>query len=232
MTRNWIWMVAALAVLALPAPAAMAQQDRDYKSEDWYDPELYPNTPFIREGTYNQQPMTGKILRVKRPLFIVADLERSLKFYADTIGFEVYSVDPYYNKDPNSLGYELFDVPVGARKRMAMLNTSDEIRGITLQEVKDMEVTFDRKPRAFTILFETDDLLGIRERAKKAGYRFVEPLIEEIPATSETPRLRFMEFGIIDPDNHVVSLFQSSDCAEDLARADRSFSHLKAGTYD
>jgi catechol 2,3-dioxygenase-like lactoylglutathione lyase family enzyme len=205
-----------------------AQEDRDWKKESWYDPKLYPDAPYIRPGTYNQKPLQGKLLRVKRPLLIVADLERSLKFYADVLGLEVYSIDPYYNRDPKSLGYEMFGIPLGARKRMAMLNTSDEVRGITLQEVKDMRVEFRQRPRSFTILFETDDLLGIRQRAKDNGFRFVEPLIEEIPATASTPRLRFMEFGVLDPDDHVVAFFQYFDSDDDWRKARQAFAEIKS----
>ena len=224
---NRIGQIRGRQVLALAgvllAMASLAQENRDYKSEDWYDAELYPDAPFVRDNTFSQQPIQGKVLRVKRPLVIVSDLERSLDFYVDVVGLEVYKIDPYYNRDPKSLGYELFDVPVGARKRMAMLNTSDEVRGLTIQEIKDMEFDFKGKPRAFTILFETDDLVGIRRRAAAAGFRVIEPLIVEIPETNAAPRLRFMEFGIIDPDNHVVSFFQYFDTDEQWAEAQRIY---------
>lgn len=141
-------------------------------AEEGSDGELRPAAPFIRESTFNQEPesgkLEGKVLRVKRPLLIVKDLARSLDFYVDVVGLEVYSVEPTYNRDPASLGYELFNIPAGARKRMAMLNTSNEIRGLTLQEVRDFEFEFDHAPRAFTVLFETDDLRGIRARAAAA----------------------------------------------------------------
>lgn len=220
--------VAILALISLLA-GANASENRDYKSEPWFDEALYPDAPFIRESTYKQEPIEGKVLRIKRPLLIVKNLERSLKFYVDVIGLEVYKIDPYYNRDPKSLGYELFDVPVGARKRMATLNTSDEVRGMTIQEIADMEFDFKRKPRAFTVLFETDDLMGIRERASAAGFKVVEPLIGEIPATDKAPRLRFMEFGIIDPDNHVVAFFQYFDSDEQWKEANRIYEEIVNG---
>lgn len=209
-----------------PVTPAPRVETRDYKTEDWYDAKLYPDAPHIRESTLRQEPIEDKLLRIKRPLVIVKDLERSLEFYVDIIGLEVYKIDPYFNRDPQSLGYQMFDVPVGARKRMATLNTSDEIRGLTLQEVRDMEVRFDNKPRAFTILFETDDLLGIRARAAKAGFNVIEPLLAEIPSTDKAPRLRFMEFAIIDPDNHVIAFFQYFDSDEEWAEAQRIYEDL------
>ena len=221
--------LALLAVLsALCAAPLAAQESRDWKKEPWYDPALYPDAPPIREGTYGQKPLQGRLLRVKRPLLIVRDLERSVRFYADVIGLELYSVEPYYNRDPRSLGYEMFGIPDGARKRMAMFNTSDEVRGLTLQEVKDMDVVFTQRPRSFTVLFETDDLLGIRRRAKDAGFRVVEPSLDEIPATATTPRLRFMELAVIDPDDHAVAFFQYFDGDAEWQEAQRVFRELKA----
>jgi len=221
--------LALLAVLsALCAAPLPAQESRDWKKEPWYDPALYPDAPPIREGTYSQKPLQGRLLRVKRPLLIVRDLERSVRFYADVIGLELYSVEPYYNRDPRSLGYEMFGIPDGARKRMAMFNTSDEVRGLTLQEVKDMDVVFTQRPRSFTVLFETDDLLGIRRRAKDAGFRVVEPSLDEIPATATTPRLRFMELAVIDPDDHAVAFFQYFDGDAEWQEAQRVFRELKA----
>jgi len=195
-------------LLVLATSILHAQETRNWKSEPGYSPELYPDAPHIRHGAYNQQPIAGKLLRVKRPLLIVSDLERSLKFYVDVIGLELYSVDPYYDRNPQSLGYEMFGVAQGARKRMAMLNTSNEIRGITTQEIKDMPVKFEQRPRAFTVLFETDDLFGIRQRAQAAGFRIIEPQLADIPETTQTPRLRFAELAVIDPDDHVVAFFQ------------------------
>jgi catechol 2,3-dioxygenase-like lactoylglutathione lyase family enzyme len=220
--------LALLAVCALCAAPLPAQESRDWKKEPWYDPALYPDAPPIREGTWSQKPLQGRLLRVKRPLLIVRDLERSVRFYADVVGLELYSVEPYYNRDPKSLGYEMFGIPAGARKRMAMFNTSDEVRGLTLQEVKDMEVAFTQRPRAFTVLFETDDLLGIRRRAKDAGFRVVEPSLDEIPATDTTPRLRFMELAVIDPDDHAVAFFQYFDGDAEWQEAQRVFGELKA----
>lgn len=174
--------------------------------------ELRPAAPFIREGTNNQNPAIGKLrgrlLRIKRPLLIVADLERSIEFYVDLVGLELYSVEPTYDRRPESLGYELFNIDAGSRKRMAMLNTSAEIRGMTLQEVRDMQWSVQQKPRTSTILFETDDLVATIDRVRAAGYQVIEPVAGEVPAALGVPALRFLEGGVIDPDGHVISFFQ------------------------
>lgn len=193
-------------VLALGAGAAGAGEAA-LAADD-----LRPPAPFIREGSLNQNPslgpLRGRILRVKRPLLIVSDLARSIHFYVDLVGLELYSVEPTYDRRPDSLGYELFNIEPGSRKRMAMLNTSDEVRGMTLQEVRDMDWTVQQRPRTSTLLFETDDLLAILERVRAAGYRVIGPVAGEVPATVGVPALRFIEGGVVDPDGHVVSFFQ------------------------
>ena len=59
--------LAMLAVGALCAAPLPAQESRDWKKEPWYDPALYPDAPPIREGTWSQKPLQGRLLRVKRP---------------------------------------------------------------------------------------------------------------------------------------------------------------------
>lgn len=207
-------LIASALLVALPA--AFAEEDS-----------LYPPAPFIRESTFNQDPTTGKlkgrILRIKRPLLIVADLERSLDFYVDVVGLEVYEIEDTYNRDPASLGYEMFNIERGKPKRMAMLNTSDEVRGMTLQEVSDTDIVIEQSPRTHTILFQTDDVLGIQARAEAGGFHVVEPVLGDIPATDKAPRLRFVEFGVIDPDGHVVAFFQYFNSNDAWAEAQEVF---------
>ena len=188
---------------------------------------LHPPAPFLRESTFNQDPAAGKLagrlLRVKRPLFMVSDLGRALDFYVDVVGLEVYQVEATYNRDPDSLGYKMFNIPVGKPKRSATLNTSNEVRGLALQEVSDMEILVGQTPRNHTILFETDDILGITGRAAAAGHPVIKPVLADIPATDKAPRLRFVECGVIDPDGHVVAFFQYFNDDAAWAEAQRVF---------
>ena len=210
---HFIYLLLALALL--PAPG--------FASED----PANPAAPFLRESTFNQDPASGKLkgrtLRIKRPLLIVRDLGRSLDFYVDVVGLEVYEVSDSYNTDPDSLGYPMFNIPVGKPKRSATLNTSDEIRGLALQEVLEVDVTIEQTPRTHTVLFETDDLPGLVQRARNGGFQIIEPVLAEIPATDKAPRLRFAECGVIDPDGHVVAFFQYFDNDESWTEAQRTF---------
>ncbi len=110
-----------------------------------------------RRGSHSNEPMSGKTLRIKRATLLVKDLERSIDFYTEVLGLELYDVEDY-NTDPESYGYPLFNIPPGARKRMAYFNTSDEVRGFAIEEVLDFEWSVQQKPRAHAVLFETDDI--------------------------------------------------------------------------
>jgi catechol 2,3-dioxygenase-like lactoylglutathione lyase family enzyme len=226
--KGWTSRLALLGCLAVTAPAAFTAEPASEPDE------LRPAAPFIREGSFNQDPangkLKGKMLRIKRPLLIVKNLERSVEFYVDVIGLELYSIEDTYNRDPASLGYEMFNITPGSRKRMALLNTSDEVRGMTLQEVLDMDFEVAQHPRTSTILFETDELLAIRSRASVAGFPIVEPVLGHIPATDKAPELRFMEFGIIDPDGHAVAFFQYFNSTQEWEEAQKVYQRLVNGT--
>lgn len=202
------------------------------------DPNYAP-APFIPDGTRNQNPSEGKLkgveLRLKRSLLFVTDLKRSLDFYENVIGLEVYAVDQVYSVDQTTIGNKLFNTEEGTRRRVAQLNTSNETRGIALREV-DKPFAVPQNPRVSTILFEASDILGIYERAKAFGGRtaggqggeIIGPSMAIIPERESAPGLRFMEMGVIDPDGHVIAFFKYyEDTAEDDAEWDAASEKYK-----
>lgn len=153
-------------------------------------------------GSLSQQPMQGKNMRIKRSTLLVHDLQRSVRFYRDVVGLELYDVEEEYNTDPDSYGYPLFNIPMGARKRMALFNTSDEVRGFAIEEVLDFEWEVQQKPRAATVLFETDDIAGLEQRLRAGGFTVFEP------AKGSAYDKHFVELGFLDPDGHLLSAYQ------------------------
>lgn len=177
--------------------------------------------PYIPDGTRNQNPSEGKLkgvkLRLKRSLLFVTDLKRSLDFYENVIGLEVYAVDQRYSLDQTTIGNKIFNTAEGTRRRVAQLNTSSETRGIALREV-DEPFEVPQTPRVSTILFEASDILGIRDRAEAYGTEIIGPTLGFMPAKGDAPRLRYMEMGILDPDGHVIAFFKYyEESAEDDA---------------
>jgi catechol 2,3-dioxygenase-like lactoylglutathione lyase family enzyme len=171
---------------------------------------------------------TPHLLRLKRAHLIVADLDRSVAFYRDVIGLKVRSVDTAYSTDPKSLAYPVFAIPQGAKRRSALFDTTSEIRGLTIEEVRGVPIRFRDRPRASALLFETDDLIGIHARATAAGAKIVQPDLGEIAPRGGAPGLRYMEFAVIDPDGHAIAFFQAFDSDADWARARALDARLRA----
>lgn len=183
--------------------------------------EAFAPAPYIPDGTRNQNPSEGKLkgitLRAKRSLLMVKDLKRSLEFYENVIGLEVYAVDQVYSLDQTTIGNKIFNTPYGTRRRIAQLNTSSETRGLALREI-DAEFEIPQTPRLFTILYEASDILGIRDRAEAAGATIIGPHVAIVPEREGVPELRYMEMAILDPDGHVITFFKYyTDSAEDEA---------------
>lgn len=155
------------------------------------------------------EPMQGKTLRIKRSTLLVRDLQRSIDFYTKVLGLELFDVEAEYNTDPESYGYPLFNIPQGARKRMAYFNTSDEVRGFAIEEVLDFEWSVQQKPRAHAVLFETDDIAGLERRLREGGYTVW------APTRGDNYGLRFAELGFLDPDGHLIAAYQVFEQDED-----------------
>ena len=155
-----------------------------------------------RQGSQSNEPLSGKTLRIKRATVLVHDLERSIDFYTQVLGLELYDVEWDYDTDPDSYGYPLFNIPQGARKRMALFNTSDEVRGFAVQEVVDFEWEVGQNPRTAVALFETSDIHGLEQRLKDGGYTVFKP------ARGEAYGTQFVELGFLDPDGHLVAAYQ------------------------
>lgn len=144
----------------------------------------------------------GNMMRIKRATVLVHDLERSIEFYTQVMGLELFDAEYEYNTDPDSYGYPLFNIPQGARKRMAIFNTSDEQRGFAIEEVLDFNWQVQQSPRTAVALFETDDIHGLEQRLRAGGYTVFKPTPGEAYDT------RFVEMGFLDPDGHLLAAFQ------------------------
>lgn len=175
--------------------------------------ELLSPAPFIRDGSLNQDPaigsLAGRLLRLKRGWLLVSDLERSVAFYADLIGLELYAISPNFDRRRDPLAEPMFGYAPDARRRVATFNTSDEIRAFGLTELADMDWQVQQQPRTSTVLFQTDHLLEILSRVAAAGFAVIGPIAGMVPADVGVPAVRYLEAGVVDPDGHVIALFQA-----------------------
>ncbi len=136
---------------------------------------------------------------------IVADLDKSLAFYHDTLGLEL--VAPAGKFDPNPTIMKLGDT-TGAQSRMVQLKVPGSAVGVEIIEYKDI----DRKPvhprfqdpGAANLALRLKDFDAVVDRAKKAGVHVM--TLGGSPVTIQGTRVMFVQ----DPDGFIVELSQAN----------------------
>lgn len=136
-----------------------------------------------------------------RPSFVVRNIEESLKFYRDILGYEVYSINGGEGMTPSF--YTVYNIPNNGKGRFAALNSNRRMGEFALAEYADYQPVEDpTAPRSAVILVNANGHFEeIVAKAKAAGYR----LLPE-HWYSETGR----EQGIVDRDGHLVVLYENS----------------------
>ena len=135
--------------------------------------------------------------RLKRPAITVKDLDRSLTFYQDVVGFTVAHKDGHFAEVTNRFGLEMMGLPEETQRRVAILNTSQEVRGFVLQ-------SFDPSPAIASqgqllLVFQTSDFDGLHQRLVAAGF--------EVKMAQTGEGARFREMGVRDPDGHSLTFY-------------------------
>lgn len=143
-------------------------------------------------------------LRIKRAALLVHDLEASIDFYTRVVGLELFDAEYRPGSETGSLSYPFFNLPADARRRWALFNTSDEIRGFAIEEASGFEWSVQQDPRTAVVLFETGDIRALEARLREAGHAVFSP------ADAEAYDTRFVELGFLDPDGHLLAAFQYS----------------------
>lgn len=136
--------------------------------------------------------------RFQRGNFVVSDLERSLAFYRDILGFEVA-----FSKDSpeDSYSYEVFEISRDRNLRFAVLSTPSQARVMALTEI-DGDLPEAPLPRRSAIVIEHEDIDAIVAASMAAG---LEVYPEDHLVTQDGREGR--EVGIVDPDGNLVVLY-------------------------
>ncbi|MGB6317853.1 MAG: VOC family protein [Litorimonas sp.] len=153
-----------------------------------------------------QQPVTTKLTEfayphVKRPNLLVADLDRSLVIYRDVLGFEAA---PIGTSAPDSYSYPVFAIPPEGRMRYTYLGEAMEDRVFGLTEVKNVELPrpADRAPYMSTVVIGVTGIETIIEKLGAMGLEMTEPRV------SGGSEFTFTEVSFIDPDGHMIVLYE------------------------
>ena len=145
-------------------------------------------------------------LRFQRGNFVVSDMERSLKFYRDVLGFEVAYT---HGHNPDSYSLTVFNIPEGAELGFCTLSTRDQVRVMALTEIKGVSLPPAPAPRRSAIVLDVEDPDTIMEGARELGLT-VYP--EERLETNDGRIGR--EIGIVDYDDNLVVIYKILEGAD------------------
>lgn len=142
-------------------------------------------------------------IRFQRANFVVADINKSLTFYRDVLGFEIA-----FEKvsEADSYSYDVFELP---RKpmRFAVLSTDDQPRVMALTEIQD-GLGYQEKNRRSAIVLEVPEIDKVVEQSKLLGLNVYH---EDHLITNDGREGR--EIGIADFDGNLVVIYYITKAA-------------------
>lgn len=139
---------------------------------------------------------------LKRGALVVSDLDRAFKVWIDLFGMEV---DSLIEQSPDSLAYDLFDVPEEAKTRFATLNAGDQqMRTLGMLEVKGVEYPQQTGIRRGGVVMNANGRLDTI-RAALPGIGLA--MLREKPLTVDGQGTG-TETGFHDWDGNLIVLYQ------------------------
>ena len=152
---------------------------------------------------------------LRRTTLIVSDIENSLKFYRDALGFKV--IYDQWIRNPRSARN---DEEATKSRRLVFVRANDDYIGIIglLQYTKPVNAVRDPEPAPFStgsavLLFTADDVDTRFERATRVpGVRVIQPPTDvEYPSYDGKEPLAVRTSSMYDPDGFLVELNQFND---------------------
>lgn len=137
-------------------------------------------------------------LRFQRSNYVVADIERALKFYQDILGFDVVFIKDSAN---DSYSFDVFEIPNTHKMRFAVLGTPEQPNVMALTEVPSAKPIWST-PRRSAIILETVEIDRIVTQSKALGLT-VYPEDKLITKDGREGR----EIGIVDADGNLVVIY-------------------------
>lgn len=137
-------------------------------------------------------------LRFQRSNFIVADIDRALKFYHDILGFDVVFIK---DSAADSYSYDVFEIAKNNKMRFAVLGTPEQANVMALTEVPDAK-PIQAVPRRSAIILEIVEIDRVVEQSIALGLT-VYPEDKLITKDGREGR----EIGIVDADGNLVVIY-------------------------
>jgi len=149
--------------------------------------------------------MTHKpTIRFQRANFVVSDIEQSLRFYRDILGFDVVFIK---ESATDSYSYEVFEIEKTERLRFAVLATPEQANVMALTEIPNSR-PLEMKPRRSAIILETPEFDRIVDEAMSLGLKVYG---EDKLITKDGRQGR--EIGIVDRDGNLIVIYHITQAA-------------------
>lgn len=144
---------------------------------------------------------------VKRTTIVVADIERSLAFYRDLLGMDVF----YDGRIGNPGASDVTATPCEGLRMVVLQAQKSEVGMIGLMEIQQPRVPltatqWDRRLKTgeTILVIPTDEMRSLHERMLAAGVFVVTPPVRVV--VPDRPEIH--EMMVRDPDGVVVNLTQ------------------------
>ncbi len=140
--------------------------------------------------------------RIKRISLMTSDIDRSIQFFTEVIGF---SLDFDGTLPPNGEPFPgaVFNIDASLPLRRALLSTSQEPRGLFLIEHPNAPTPDASLPRTVVTVIEVDDLSETMARAERFGVSTTAMVTDVTPEGSS-----FAEGMVTSPGCHAMLLYQ------------------------
>lgn len=137
-------------------------------------------------------------LRFQRANYVVADIDRALKFYRDILGFEVVFIK---DSAEDSYSYDVFEINKPNKMKFAVLGTPEQKNVMALTEVPSVRPITDM-PRRSAIILEVVEIDRVVAESNALGLKVYH---EDKLITKDGREGR--EIGIVDFDGNLVVIY-------------------------
>lgn len=148
----------------------------------------------------------SNVVRFQRANFVVADMERSLTFYRDILGF---AIEFELGHNPDSYSIPVFEIPPGAELKFCTLNSPTQRRVMALSEFGGIDMPALPHPRRSAIVLECSDPDFVMDGARKLGLH----VYQEGRLKTHDGRVG-REIGIVDFDDNLVVIYSIEQTPE------------------
>ena len=140
--------------------------------------------------------------RIKRISLMTSDLDQSIAFFTEVIGF---TLDFEGTLPPNTEPFlgPVFNVDSAKPIRRALLSTASEPRGLFLIEHLQLPLLDKTAPRPVVTVVQVDDLAATLDRATQFGSEVSDVITDITPEGAS-----FAEALLMSPSGHAILVYQ------------------------